>query len=334
MISVVIPTFNRRDCLARLLDDLLRQEAVVAEIIVVDDNSSDGTAAMMQAGYPQVIYLRNETNRGPTISRNRGIRQARGDVIVGLDSDVTIPDRRMLARTEGLFSQLPPFRAIAFRVFESNGHTDDAPRWWHPRPLEHYADQRFETDYFSGTAFAFRKSEVLHAGAFPEPIFQYYEEVEVAYRFLDAGGTILYVPELFVLHHPGSRAPGWSDYRMFHHPRSLVLFAAACYPAVRGMFFLLPRLANAFLKAAASNRLPIFFRAMRSALQALPARTRERKPLQPDTWRRIAALRRVPRTAGRGIPTTTPSKTRRSGVGSPQFATAAATKTTQTPTAP
>lgn len=291
MVSVVIPTFNRLDALLRLLGDLSRQDGVAAELIVVDDHSSDGTGEIVQSRFPAVIYLRNDTNLGPTISRNRGIRQARGDIVVGLDSDVTAPDTGLLARIETAFAELPPLRAFAFRVFESDGRTDDAPRWWHPVPLAHYADRRFESHYFSGTAYAFRTHELLQIGGFPECIFQYFEEVEVAFRFLDAGGVILYLPELAVLHHPGSRSSAWTDYRLFYHSRNLVLLTLACYPPIRGVGFLLPRLANAFLKAVTSNRLPVFFSAIHSAARAAPARMRERKPLQASTWRRIHALR-------------------------------------------
>ena len=295
MISIVIPTFNRRDCLAKLLDDLLLQEDVEREIIVVDDNSRDGTDGMMRERYPQVIYLRNEVNRGPTISRNRAIRQASGEIILGLDSDVTLPDRQLLARTEKLFAELPRMTALAPRVLEPDGLTDDAPRWWHPLPIQPYASRRFETDYFSGTAWAFRREELVRIGSFSESIFQYYEEVELAYRFIDAGGVILHEPQLAVLHHPGTRATGWSDHRMFHHPRSLVLFALGSFPVLRGTFFLIPRLGNAFLKAVLTRRLFTFFRAMGSAAEAVPAQLRERKPLQRATWRRIAALRHAGR---------------------------------------
>ena len=291
MVSVIIPTFNRLDALLRLLEDLSRQEGVAAELIVVDDHSSDGTGDVVRSRFPTVVYLRNDTNLGPTISRNRGIRQAQGDIVVGFDSDVTVPDAGLLARIETAFAGLPPLRAFAFRVVESDGRTDDAPRWWHPVPLAHYADRRFESHYFSGTAYAFRKHELLQVGGFPECIFQYFEEVEVAFRFLDAGGVILYMPELAVLHHPGSRSSAWTDYRLFYHSRNLVLLTLACYPPIRGAGFLLPRLANAFLRAVTSNRLPVFFRAIRSSAQAAPGRLRERQPLQASTWRRIQALR-------------------------------------------
>jgi GT2 family glycosyltransferase len=204
---------------------------------------------------------------------------------------------------EALFSQMPAMRAVALRVLESEGHRDDEPRWWHPAPIKHYASQQFETTYFSGTAFAFRTAEILRIGAFPESIFQYFEEIEVAFRFMDAEGSIIYVPELAVRHHPGSRSTRWSDHRMFHHPRTLVLLTLACYPVARGAYFLLPRLANAFLIAAASNRLPVFFRAMHSAIQAAPGRLKERKPLRSSTWRHIAELRRTPRLTTLGGPT-------------------------------
>ena len=289
MISVVIPSFQRRDSVLGLLASVYRQRDIELEVIVVDDNSSDGTVASIRHRFPQTRVLCNHVNCGPCVSRNRGIREARGDIIVGLDSDVTLPDADVLARVEFVFSRSPGKFGVAFRVIDSDGMRDDGPRWWHPVPMEHFAARQFETNYFSGTAYAFRREELIEVGLFPEAIFQYFEEVEVAYRFLDSGGVMLYVPELAVLHNPGARS-GWSDHRFFHNPRSQVLLVVACYPALRGFLFLAPRLVWSFLRAVIGGRASLFAKGLVSGFIAIPARMRERKPLRRTTWRRMSAL--------------------------------------------
>ena len=289
MISVVIPSFNRRQDLLLLLADLSRQEGVELEVILVDDNSSDDTVQAVGTQFPRVVLLRNATNQGPTISRNRGVRMARGHIIVGLDSDVTIADPNLLARVRDTFARLPAKRALAFRVLEPDGKSDDAPRWWHPVPIESFAGKPFETDYFSGTAYAFRKSELIDAGLFPEALFQYYEEVQLAYRFMDLGGVLVYAPDLAVLHHPGIRR-GWSDHRFFHNPRSQILFAIECFPPVRGLMFLIPRIARGAFAAFAKRRGSLYCKGVLSALRSVHLSLRRRKPIQKPTWRRIARL--------------------------------------------
>lgn len=84
-VSVVIPTYNREGRLPSAIRSILAQTAPPAEIIVVDDGSTDGTPAIVGA-FPDVQYLRQE-NRGVSAARNRGIRAARHDWIALLDSD-------------------------------------------------------------------------------------------------------------------------------------------------------------------------------------------------------------------------------------------------------
>lgn len=97
-LSVVIPTFNRKDSLRVTLDGLARQSCSPDsfEAIVVSDGSTDGTSALL-AEYAQTasFALRpiTQENGGPARARNRGIREARGAVVVFLDDDVEpVPD--------------------------------------------------------------------------------------------------------------------------------------------------------------------------------------------------------------------------------------------------
>ena len=88
-VSVVIPTFNRSGPLRRSLASVFAQTVAPIEVIVVDDASSDDTAAVMaglQAPIP-VTYVRFERNRGGGAARNAGIDRARGDYVALLDSD-------------------------------------------------------------------------------------------------------------------------------------------------------------------------------------------------------------------------------------------------------
>ena len=201
MISVVVPSYNRKDCVLALLADLEQQEGVDFEIIVVDDCSPDDTVDVVRSEFPNVRLYVNEKNGGPSVTRNRGIKEARGEIIVGFDSDVTVPDKDTLRRVEEHFKENPKTGGLAFRLFKPDGVSEDVGRWWHPLPVEEFATRSFETSYFSGTAYAFRKEVVMRAGLFPEIYYMHYEEVELAYRVLDQGDVILYTPNLSVLHH-------------------------------------------------------------------------------------------------------------------------------------
>ncbi|HEV7372959.1 glycosyltransferase family A protein [Arenibaculum sp.] len=88
LVSVVIPAYNRADLLPRALDSVLAQDYPAFEVLVVDDGSTDGTAAVV-AGYgdPRIRYLPQDRNRGVAAARNRGLREARGEFVAFLDSD-------------------------------------------------------------------------------------------------------------------------------------------------------------------------------------------------------------------------------------------------------
>jgi glycosyltransferase involved in cell wall biosynthesis len=92
MISVVIPTYNRRDYIERAIVSILNQTRQASEILVVDDASTDGTEIVMEhiiSRFPQagIQFLRSTENQGAQAVRNRGIREAAGEWIAFLDSD-------------------------------------------------------------------------------------------------------------------------------------------------------------------------------------------------------------------------------------------------------
>jgi glycosyltransferase involved in cell wall biosynthesis len=88
LVSVVVPTYNRAALIARTLRSVLDQSYRNLELLVVDDASTDGTAEAVAAlDDPRIRYLRQDTNAGVAAARNRGIAEARGELIAFLDSD-------------------------------------------------------------------------------------------------------------------------------------------------------------------------------------------------------------------------------------------------------
>ncbi len=291
MISVVIPSYNRRDCVLNLLRDVLAQEDVEFEVIVVDDCSPDDSVEAIRREFPGVKLLVNEKNGGPCVTRNRGIREAAGDWIVGFDSDVTLPDRKLLAKVRDAVIEHPKATGFAFRIFKADGVTDDAPRWWHPVSLANGGKRVFESDYFSGTAYAFRRNEMITAGLFPEILYMHYEEVELAYRILDAGGSILYRPELTAVHH-ANEVSRRSEIQVFYKPRNQILLAMSCFPPLHSIAYLAPRLVFQFLKSVKNSHLNGFCRAISDAMAKKNQLPKPRRPLKPSTLLRIARLRK------------------------------------------
>ncbi|WP_284010719.1 glycosyltransferase family 2 protein [Haloarcula pelagica] len=87
-VSVVVPTYNRADTVGRAVESALAQTVTDIEVVVVDDGSTDDTAAVVTGiDDERVRYLAHERNRGRSAARNTGIEAARGEYVAFLDSD-------------------------------------------------------------------------------------------------------------------------------------------------------------------------------------------------------------------------------------------------------
>ena len=85
-ISVIIPVYNRAQSILRAIDSVLNQSYPAAEIIVIDDGSTDRLQTVLERYDEQIRRIRQE-NRGVSSARNRGIKAAHGDWLAFLDSD-------------------------------------------------------------------------------------------------------------------------------------------------------------------------------------------------------------------------------------------------------
>lgn len=86
LVSVIIPTFNRANCLTRAIDSVLFQTFSGYELIVVDDGSTDETSDLLSS-YGRRLRIIHQSNQGVSAARNTGINSAKGEFIALLDSD-------------------------------------------------------------------------------------------------------------------------------------------------------------------------------------------------------------------------------------------------------
>ncbi|MGN0236550.1 MAG: glycosyltransferase family 2 protein [Lepagella sp.] len=106
MISVVIPLYNKEALIGRTLESVLAQSYQDFEVVVVNDGSSDGSAAVVESFADPRIRLIRQENAGVSAARNRGIAEARGEFIALLDGDdIWRPD--YLATVANLIERYP-----------------------------------------------------------------------------------------------------------------------------------------------------------------------------------------------------------------------------------
>ena len=136
VISCIVPAFNGERCLREALESIRAQSYRPLEIIVADDGSTDGTAAVVAAFGEEVCYLR-QANQGPAAARNLGLQTARGQFVAFLDQDdLWHPEK--LARQMGCFQVRPALDlCITYaRLFWISGLGREEVRYHdHPRTL-------------------------------------------------------------------------------------------------------------------------------------------------------------------------------------------------------
>lgn len=123
-LSIIIPAYNAEAYLPQCLDSILAQEHQDCEVIVVDDGSTDGTAALLER-YPDVKVVHQE-NHGMSTARNRGLDEAQGEYILFVDSDDLLTDGSLTT----LVAELSGEDIIAFNAKKLHDATGE--QTYHP----------------------------------------------------------------------------------------------------------------------------------------------------------------------------------------------------------
>ncbi len=167
-VSVVIPTFNRRDMLLEAVESVLAQSWRDFELLVVDDGSTDGTAAAL-APYLDRITLVTQGNRGVSAARNRGVAASRGELIAFLDSDDLWHPEKLAVQV----NYLAAFRRAALchteEVWIRHG-TRVNPRLRHAKAEGPAFTRLLRESLISPSSVLIRRATLQEAGGFDETL--------------------------------------------------------------------------------------------------------------------------------------------------------------------
>ncbi len=272
-LSIVILTYNRRDCLRELLDELGALLPVVSEIIVVDNCTTDGTEEMLRREYPAFVHLRTTENRG-VAARNLGIRRAAGSVVVTIDDDIMGLDAAGCAWVAAQFAGDPALGALNFQV--RDWYTRGLCNWVHHRPAAD-AVARFATYELTEGAVAFRREAVVRVGGYFETYFISHEGPDLAYRLMNAGYDVLYDGTVSVLHkhEQGARQP-WRFY--YYDTRNQLWLAARNLPVGPASRYLGRGLAAMAVYALRDGYFVWWVQGVWDGVRRLPEMLRSREP--------------------------------------------------------
>lgn len=185
-ISVVIPAYNASRYIAETLESVLNQTLAPAEVLVIDDGSTDETAAVAEQFAPRVkVFRRANARQGA--SRNFGVQQARGEWVAFIDSDDIWEPKKLerqmeeVARTPGVglcYTALVPFRVVEGEVVL------DAPS--RVPPAAKIREALYHSTTFLPSTVLVRRSTFLEAGGFATH-FRVAEDWDLWLRMLHSG---------------------------------------------------------------------------------------------------------------------------------------------------
>lgn len=225
-LTTVICSYNTRDALVVTLDALIDTTGDLAhEIIVVDNASRDGSAAMVRERFPDVHVIESGTNRWFTGGNNLGIRAAQGDYVLILNPDAIVRPGALHAMAAYLDSHPEAGAVTARQVFSDGtlqrncsrlaGYTDLLLGYTllgllfrglrdRRRREMWYADWKRDSDRVvevaPDSALMVRRPILEQINAFDEDLKLYFTEDDICYRIRQTGGEVVYITAATIVH--------------------------------------------------------------------------------------------------------------------------------------
>ena len=249
-LSVIIVSYNVRDYLRAAIESVLTASRdLETEIIVVDNDSSDGSASMADREFPDVRLIVSGTNEGFSAACNRGIAEASGEFLLILNPDtVVFPD----ALTEALsfMNSHPGAGAAGARMTDGYGRFLPESKRGFPSPLTSFfkltglwkifprsalfnayylghlpEETTCPADILTGAFMLIRRKVLEEAGPFDTRFFMYGEDIDLSWRIRMAGWQNWYLHNVRITHFKGKSASTDREKSSFHFYEAMYLFA-------------------------------------------------------------------------------------------------------------
>lgn len=253
-LSVIIVNYNVKHFLEQCLYSVKKAcKGIDAEIIVTDNNSTDGSRALLEPAFPEVHFIWNDSNVGFARANNQALEQAKGDFILFLNPDTILPED-CIEKSLQFFKTHVDAGALGIRMIDGSGKFLKESKRAFPSPLTslfkltgltylfphsrifgryhlgHLSQlENQEVDVLAGAFMMVPKKLLDKIGNFDDDFFMYGEDVDLSYRIQQApctetGGTYrnYYFSESTIIHFKGeSTKRGSLNYvRLFYKAMS------------------------------------------------------------------------------------------------------------------
>ena len=277
-VSIILVNYNGAEVTIECLHSIQNQlQTVPYEVIVVDNASTDQSAALIEKNFPTVALLRQAENRGFGSGNNVGAGVASGKYLFLLNTDTVLTcdilpqlvDAIEQDETIGIVApkllnsdsslQLSTARSISlWGEFQDLKQKHDYQKPRHQSRICEQFSERQEVDVVIGAALLIRKSLFEELGGFDEAFFMYFEESDLCQRAKAQGWKIVYVPSVSLIHLGGYSVNKTSDRLRLEYRRSQIYYYQKHRPFYE-QFILRCYLATKFLYASVRSTQKVNF---------------------------------------------------------------------------
>ena len=193
----MITTRNRILDLRRTCRALQQLNPLPLEVLITMDGCTAGVVGAVKGELPEARLFVNPIGRGSVASRDRMMREARGDLVLALDDDSYPEQLDCIARIAQLFEQRPQLAVLHFPQ-----RTDEYPE---TLAQTHFGSEHL-TRSFANSGAVLRRSPYLQLPGFESRFFHMYEEPDYALQCVAAGYDVLFSPVVTIRHHYSGQA--------------------------------------------------------------------------------------------------------------------------------
>ena len=245
LVSALIVSYNSKELLLQSLHAFFTSADVPVEAVVVDNDSTDGSAAAVTDEFPQATVLVQPKNLGYGRAANLGLERCQGRFVLLLASDVTV-DPQSVGRLADFLLTRPDAGAVGPRVLLPDGRRDPEARRGFPLPrtmfyrtvglgklfpnsrrfgshnMGHLPESEMhEMDAGTGACLMLRAAALERVGFFDPRYFMFGEDVDLCYRLKLGGWKVFYLPTAGATHHVKPATPAAERQMSYERHKSM-----------------------------------------------------------------------------------------------------------------
>ncbi|MCB0396060.1 MAG: glycosyltransferase [Flavobacteriales bacterium] len=273
-LTIVIVNYNVKFFLEQcLLSVQQATKGMDAEVFVVDNNSVDGSVAMVRERFPQVKVIANTENVGFSKANNQAVRESSGEYVLLLNPD-TVLEEDTLSQTVAFMDTHPDAGGLGVKMVDGNGRFLRESKRSLPTPsvaffkifglsslfprskvfsryhLGHLDNNQVHSvEVLAGAFMLLRKEALDKTGLLDETFFMYGEDIDLSYRLTKAGYKNYYYPHTRIIHYKGESTKKSSVNYVLVFYKAMVIFARKHFSHKNARLFSLLIHAAIYLRA-------------------------------------------------------------------------------------